>query len=151
MIKRVYIVKTLISVFLFLCFLGAQKNSLYALLPRSPEDVLTSLFNGWRLQNKTYMTWHASKGGLSSLGAMLSTFKLISYSIDWQKKHREYVIIKTTAKTKSVDKGLKTYYIYWLLKKIDGKWKWEQGYFLGEKATYREVYSYHQIARLVLW
>ncbi len=144
--------RILIAFFLGVYFFAAPGKEICAAALRSPEDVLVSLFNGWRLQNKTYMTLHSpSIGDLSNVGNMLSTFKVISYSIDWQEKYKEYVIIKTSIKTKSVEKGLKPYYIYWLFKRIDGKWKWEQGYLMGKNATYRNVYWIHKRKQSFLW
>ena len=79
-------------------------GALYAGALRSPEDAIVSIFDGWRLQNKTYITRHSPSERLSSFGKMISTFKVISYSIDWQKKYKNYVIVKTSVKTKSIEK-----------------------------------------------
>ncbi len=125
---------------LFFCFVFCFSGRLSAKALRSPDSVIASIFKGWRLQNKTYISLHSLPGQLSTFGEMVSTFNLISYSIDWQKKYKNYVIIKTSVKTKSVDKFFKIYYIYWLLKKIDGKWVWENGYSMAKNVSYSYVY-----------
>ena len=131
--------------------LALYAGALHAGALRSPEDVIVSVFDGWRLQNKTYITRHSPSERLSSFGKMISTFKVISYSIDWQKKYKNYVIAKTSVKTKSIEKFLKTYYIYWLIKKSDGKWEWEQGYALGKNASHRYVYNIHKNNQVFFW
>ena len=139
--------KKFILVLWYLFFTGVlQAGAL-----RSPEEVIVSVFDGWRLQNKTYITRHSSSEDLSAFGRMISTFKVISYSIDWQKKYKNYVIAKTSVKTKSIEKFLKTYYIYWLIKKNDGKWIWEQGYALGKNASHRYVYQIHKNNQIFFW
>ena len=100
---------------------------LFAEIIRSPEAIIDLFFKGWKLQNQTYME-SIGTGELSDFGKKMSTTYLRDYSIVWSEKIRDYTLMKIDIKIITTENGLTEHSIYFILQKVDGRWKWMQGF-----------------------